>query len=241
MKKAEREAAWRDIARRVAHEIKNPLTPMKLSIEHLYDVYSNDKNGLKNNFADVLKKTRNIIINEIDKLNKIATEFSNFAKLSGRNYEETNLNEIIDEVISLYKSAPEIVFVESFDYNLKKIYADKQELNRVFQNLIKNSIQSINTSGKIELKTYQENEFIFAEVKDNGCGIEPAMLNNLFEPNFSTKSTGMGLGLAITKKSLDDMKATITFESKIDKGTKVIIKFYPFVENLKINSELSNE
>jgi len=241
LKKAEREAAWRDIARRVAHEIKNPLTPMKLSIEHLYDVYSNDKNGLKNNFTDVLKKTRNIIINEIDKLNKIATEFSNFAKLSGRNYEETNLNEIIDEVVSLYKSAPEIVFVESFDYNLKKIYADKQELNRVFQNLIKNSIQSINTSGKIELKTYQENEFIFAEVKDNGCGIEPAMLNNLFEPNFSTKSTGMGLGLAITKKSLDDMKATITFESKIDKGTKVIIKFYPFVENLKINSELSNE
>lgn len=225
LKKAEREAAWKDIARRVAHEIKNPLTPMKLSIQHLYDVYNN---GNQNNFSEVLKKTRTIIINEIDKLNKIATEFSNFAKLSGRNYEETDLNEVIEEVVSLYRLAPNVVFKEYLDKSIGSIFADKQELNRVFQNLIKNSIQAIGDSGIIEVKTYLNGEYILAEVTDNGSGIEPSVLKSLFEPNFSTKSTGMGLGLAITKKSLDDMKAVIHFESNINSGTKAIIKFKPY-------------
>ena len=229
LKKAEREAAWRDIARRVAHEIKNPLTPMKLSIEHLYDIYKDD---VKNNFPEVLKKTRTLIINEIDKLNKIATEFSNFAKLSGRNYAETDLNEVIGEVVSLYKLSPDIEFRETLDAGIDKIFADRQELNRIFQNLIKNSIQAISSKGVIEIKTYKNDEFVFAEVSDNGSGMDSLMLNNLFEPNFSTKSTGMGLGLAITKKSLDDMKAGIKFESKIDVGTKAKLNFIPYNSNM---------
>ncbi|MEO6695045.1 MAG: ATP-binding protein [Ignavibacteria bacterium] len=225
LKKAEREAAWRDIARRVAHEVKNPLTPMKLSIQHLYDVFTN---GNRNNFPEVLKKTRNIIINEIDKLNNIATEFSNFAKLSGRKYEETDLNEVIEEVISLYTSAPDIEFKKELDKNTGTVFADRQELNRVFQNLIKNSIQAIDESGVIEVKTYRNGSFIYTELIDNGSGIEPSIMKNLFEPNFSTKSTGMGLGLAITKKSIDDMKAEIIFESDLNTGTRVKIKFLPF-------------
>ncbi len=228
LKKAEREAAWRDIARRVAHEIKNPLTPMKLSIQHLFDVYNN---GNKNNFPDVLKKTRNIIINEIDKLNRIATEFSNFAKLSGKNYEEVDLNEVIGEVVSLYKLAPDIEFRETLDANIGKIYADRQELNRVFQNLIKNSIQAIENDGVIEIRTYRSGEFIAAEITDNGSGIDTSIMKDLFEPNFSTKSTGMGLGLAITKKTLDEMKAVISFDSSLNKGTKVTIRFIPYINN----------
>jgi len=228
LKKAEREAAWRDIARRVAHEIKNPLTPMKLSIQHLDEVYNNT-NGNKDNFPEVLKKTRNIIINEIDKLNNIATEFSDFAKLSGKNYEKVDVNEIIEEVVSLYRLAPDIDFRISLSRGLDKIYADKHELNRVFQNLVKNSIQSIETEGIVEIKTYvykeADGDFIMAEISDNGCGIEESLMENLFKPNFSTKSTGMGLGLAIAKKSLDDMKAEIKFENNISKGTKVILKF----------------
>ncbi|MDQ3193630.1 MAG: ATP-binding protein, partial [Bacteroidota bacterium] len=225
LKKAEREAAWRDIARRVAHEIKNPLTPMKLSIQHLYEVYNN---GNKDNFTDVLKKTRNIIINEIDKLNRIATEFSAFAKLSGTNYEETDLNEVIEEVVNLYRSAPDIEFRECLDKNIQNIFADKQELNRVFQNLIKNSIQAIDDNGIIELRTYSEGQCVVTEIIDNGSGIDPNIMKELFEPNFSTKSTGMGLGLAITKKTLDDMKADILFESTLNSGTKVIIRFNSF-------------
>lgn len=228
LKKAEREAAWRDIARRVAHEIKNPLTPMKLSIQHLDEVYNNG-NGNKDNFPEVLKKTRNIIINEIDKLNNIATEFSDFAKLSGRNYEVVNLNEIIEEVVSLYKLAPDIEFRISLSRSLYDISADRQELNRVLQNLVKNSIQAIETDGIIDIKTYDfkdvSGEYVMAEITDNGCGIEESVMDNLFKPNFSTKSTGMGLGLAITKKSLDDMKAEIKFENNVSKGTKVILKF----------------
>ena len=226
LKKAEREAAWRDIARRVAHEIKNPLTPMKLSIQHLFDVYNN---GNQNNFPEVLKKTRNIIINEIDKLNRIATEFSNFAKLSGKNYEETDLNEVIEEVVSLYRLAPDVEFKVSLDRNTGSIFADRQELNRVFQNLIKNSIQAIESDGKIEIITYRSGEFIVAEITDNGSGIDTSIMKDLFEPNFSTKSTGMGLGLAITKKTLDEMKAVISFESSLNKGTKVTIRFIPYI------------
>lgn len=230
LKRAEREAAWRDIARRVAHEIKNPLTPMKLSIQHLFDVYDSKS---PEEFSEVLKKTRNIIINEIDKLNKIATEFSNFAKLPGKNYTETDLNEIIREVVSLYKLSPNIDFVENLDDNIGKISADRQELNRVFQNLVKNSVQSIGDRGIIEISTRGNGEYIVAEVKDNGCGIDPSIMKNLFDPNFSTKTTGMGLGLSISKKSLDDMKAEINFESSPNEGTKVILKF------VKLNSKIA--
>lgn len=222
LKRAEREAAWRDIARRVAHEIKNPLTPMKLAIQHMYSLYKNNPTA---EFEEVLGKTKNMIVNEIDKLNRIATEFSNFAKLPRRNYEFLNINQIVDDVISLYSLEPKVDFVKSLMPNLPDIYGDKQELNRVFQNLIKNSVQAIYESGTVEVKSFFSDGFVYVKVNDNGCGIEPEILSKLCEPNFSTKSQGMGLGLAITKKTLDDMKAFISFESKVDEGTTVTIKF----------------
>ncbi len=228
LKKIEREAAWRDIARRVAHEIKNPLTPMKLSIQHLYDMYASPG---KEDFENSLKKTRDIIIKEIDKLNRIATEFSDFAKLPGKDYESTDLNEVIEEVVSLYSRSKDITFQRSLDPLIDRIWADKQELNRVFQNLIKNSIQAIDERGEIQVKTYRSNGRIVAEVIDNGCGIDPEIMAHLFEPNFSTKSTGMGLGLAITKKSLDEMKAEIKFQSNNGRGTRALIKFMPLNGN----------
>jgi len=222
LKKAEREAAWRDIARRVAHEIKNPLTPMKLSIQHLYNLYL--ENDVEE-YGKVLKKTKDLIINEIDKLNKIASAFYDFAKLPKRNYESVNINEILDDVISLYSLDDKVEFVRKLDTKVPKILADKQELNRIFQNLIKNSIQSFRDNGKIILKTYDSESGVIFEIIDNGCGIESDIANKLFEPNFSTKTTGMGLGLAITKKSLDDMKAKIFISSKLNEGTTVKIEF----------------
>ena len=96
---------------------------------------------------------------------------------------------------------------------------------RIFQNIIKNAVQSISTKGEIIVKTYSDKENVFVEITDNGCGIEPEILDKLCEPNFSTKSQGMGLGLAITKKTLDDMKASISFESTLSAGTTVKIKF----------------
>lgn len=224
LKRAEREAAWRDIARRVAHEIKNPLTPMKLSIQHLQEMYIT---GRKEEFAGLLKKTKDIIIKEIDKLNHIASEFSDFAKMPRRNYERTSINEVIEEVVSLYSRADNVTFRKSLDPSAGDVWADKQELNRVFQNLIKNSLQAIEENGLIEVKTYRDNGKVVAEIKDNGTGIDPGILEHLFIPNFSTKSTGMGLGLAITKKSLDDMKAEIRFLSNPGRGTTAIMMFIP--------------
>lgn len=222
LKKAEREAAWRDIARRVAHEIKNPLTPMKLSIQHLFSIY---KNGPDDEFRDVLEKTKVLIVNEIDKLNRIATEFSSFAKLPRRNYEFLNINIILDDVVSLYSLEPNIEFVKSLSANIPEIYGDKQELNRAFQNILKNAVQSISGRGKIAVESKSVGKSVYVLVSDDGCGIEPEILSKLCEPNFSTKSQGMGLGLAITKKTLDDMKASIFFESKINEGTVVTVKF----------------
>jgi nitrogen fixation/metabolism regulation signal transduction histidine kinase len=225
LKRAEREAAWRDIARRVAHEIKNPLTPMKLSIQHLFNIY---KEKRTENFEEVLGKTKQLITSEIDKLNHIATEFSNFAKLPRKIYERVNVNIIFDDVISLYSLDPNVEFVRNLSKDIKDVYGDKQELNRAFQNIIKNAVQSLNDNGKIEVKSYSSDGYVFIEVKDNGCGIEPDILDKLCEPNFSTKSQGMGLGLAITKKTLDDMHATISFESILDKGTTVKLKFIAY-------------
>jgi len=223
--KAEREATWRDIARRVAHEIKNPLTPMKLSIQHLYNLY---KEKRTDNFEEVLGKTKEMITNEIDKLNHIATEFSNFAKLPRKNYEKICVNTILDDVISLYSLDPDVEFVKNLKSDIKGIYGDAQELNRAFQNIIKNAVQSVSKNGRIEIKSYSSGGFVFVEVKDDGCGIEPDILDKLCEPNFSTKSQGMGLGLAITKKTLDDMKAAISFESELNKGTTVKLKFMAY-------------
>jgi two-component system, NtrC family, nitrogen regulation sensor histidine kinase NtrY len=222
LKKAEREAAWRDIARRVAHEIKNPLTPMKLSIQHLYNMFLEKD---MESFEKVLIKTRDLITVEIDKLNKIATAFSDFAKLPRRNYEPMNINDVLEDIISLYSLDKKIEFVKDLSPGLHLISADRLEMNRVFQNLIKNAVQSIRHKGRVEVKSWNDGDFVIVVISDNGHGIEPDILNKLFEPNFSTKSTGMGLGLTISKKSLDDMKARISISSKVNEGTKVEIRF----------------
>lgn len=221
LKRAEREATWRDIARRVAHEIRNPLTPMKLAIQHLYNQYKNRKSE---DFAEILDKTKNLIVNEIDKLDYIATEFSNFAKMPQRNYEALNINSILDEVIELYATNQNIRFEKKLE-STALILADRQELNRAFQNIIKNAVQAIVDEGVIKIHTYDFSNTVICEIEDNGYGIDEEIIGKLFEPNFSTKSKGMGLGLAITKKTLDDMKASIKIESEKNKGTLVRIQF----------------
>jgi len=221
LKRAEREATWRDVARRVAHEIRNPLTPMKLAIQHLYNQYKNRKSE---DFSEILEKTKKLIVNEIDKLDYIATEFSNFAKMPQRNYEQLNINHILNEVIELYASTQNIKFEKKLEAT-SSILADKQELNRAFQNIIKNAVQAITDEGIIKIRTFNSSNYVICEIEDNGCGIDKEIIDKLFEPNFSTKSKGMGLGLAITKKTLDDMKALIKIESEKGKGTLVRIQF----------------
>jgi len=227
LKKAERESAWRDIARQVAHEIKNPLTPMKLAMQHLYHSYMHGSND----FKSVLKMTNNLIIDQIETLNKIATEFSDFAKLPSRNYQPLNIDEILQDVVRLFNVEKKINLNQNIAGKKSEVMGDKDEVKRVLINIIRNSIHAIDEkvcnrkNGVITIESTQSNGFFSIKVKDNGIGMDEQTLQQLFEPYFSTKSTGMGLGLVISKKIIDDMKGRIFVRSEINKGTEVEIKF----------------
>lgn len=228
LKKAEREGAWRDIARQVAHEIKNPLTPMKLAMQHLYYAYTHGSND----FKSVIQTTNKLIIEQVETLNKIATEFSNFAKLPSRNYELLDINEILNDVVKLMNTNGKIHLKgESVNDGKKYILGDKDEVRRALINIIKNSMQAVEenenvgSDGYVNIHTVRNNGYYSVRIKDNGVGMDDETQQKLFEPYFSTKSSGMGLGLVITKKILDDMKAKIFVKSKQGEGTEVEIRF----------------
>jgi signal transduction histidine kinase len=227
LKKAEREGAWRDIARQVAHEIKNPLTPMKLAMQHLYHAYTT---GSKD-FKSIVEKTNKLIIEQVETLNRIATEFSNFAKLPSRNYEMLNMDELLHDVKQLMDTGGKINLKLEKYQREEFVMGDKDEIKRALINIVKNSIQAIEEkeltdgNGKIDIEGLRNNGYYSVKIKDNGVGMDEITQNQLFEPYFSTKSSGMGLGLVITKKILDDMNAEIKVKSKPDTGTEVEISF----------------
>lgn len=227
LKKAEREGAWRDIARQVAHEIKNPLTPMKLAMQHLYYAYTHGSND----FRSIIQTTNKLIIDQVETLNRIATEFGNFAKLPGKNYELLNINEIIQDVVKLMDTKGKVELKLNPDVNSELVMGDKDEVKRALINIIKNALQAVeenedkDNSGLVKVESTRNNGFYSLKVCDNGVGMDDETQNKLFEPYFSTKSSGMGLGLVITKKILDDMKAKIKVQSSSNKGTEVEIKF----------------
>lgn len=218
---SERESAWREMAKQVAHEIKNPLTPMKLSIQHL-------ERSVVDNPADLperIKRTAKTLVEQIDTLTNIANEFSSFAKMPKANDQQLNLIEILETVIDLYKKEQvEIVF----DNQLEKealIVADKDQLNRMFSNLIKNAIQAIpeNQQGKINVSASCKKNYYTITITDNGSGIPKELQEKIFTPNFTTKTTGMGLGLAMVKNMVENLNGTIDFTTS-DKGTSFKIE-----------------
>lgn len=227
LKKAEREGAWRDIARQVAHEIKNPLTPMKLAMQHLYYAYTHGSND----FRSIIQTTNKLIIDQVETLNRIATEFSNFAKLPSRNYELLNMNEILEDVVRLMDTGGKISLKLDPLVDKEMVMGDKDEVKRALINIIKNSMQAIDEledsrkSGKVNVESLRKNGFYSVKIRDNGVGMDDDTQQKLFEPYFSTKSSGMGLGLVITKKILDDMKAHIKVNSSRSAGTEVEINF----------------
>ncbi|MCK9255815.1 MAG: ATP-binding protein [Bacteroidales bacterium] len=220
---SERETAWREMAKQIAHEIKNPLTPMKLSVQHLERAYD-----LKDeNWEETYKKVSKILIEQIDILSTIASEFSNFAKMPASKKEVVNIVEIIKNSIQLFENTEDINF--EFKANIKTegfIYADKEQVLRVFTNLIKNSTQAIPKERKglilIEISDLEKSYII--KVVDNGTGISKQMIPKIFQPNFTTKSGGMGLGLSMVKSLLISNNATIYFETKENIGTEFIIE-----------------
>ena len=226
--RSEREGAWREMARQVAHEIKNPLTPMKLSVQYLEKAWNENAPGWETR----LKRFSQTMIEQIEALSSIAAEFSTFAQMPATQNEVLDLNEVLQSVMALYDNFPSISYTYYPGSTRKYILADRKQLYRVFTNLINNAIQAIegNKTGHIRLSLIQENDFSKVTIEDNGIGIPPDQFDKVFLPNFTTKSGGMGLGLAIVRNIVTEAGGRITFVSQKNDGTIFTINF-PVKEN----------
>ena len=215
--KSEREMAWREMAKQVAHEIKNPLTPMKLSVQQLLRTF--DPNDPKS--EEKLKKVANSIVEQIDALTKIANEFSNFAKMPNPSEEKVDLVALANGVVEVFTTSDSIEI--NLEANKEQIFllADKDQFVRVFNNLIKNAIQAIpqGEKGLIKISLEAKSGEVKVAVSDNGIGIEESKQGKIFVPYFTTKSTGTGLGLAMVKQIIENHKGSIDFESEVGRGT----------------------
>ena len=213
----ERENAWREMARQVAHEIKNPLTPMRLNIEYLQILWDRKDPKFEENF----KETLSSLLEQIETLSKIATAFSDYAKLPENSPTTFDIVELLKNTIKLYDVDKNITF--SLFYNEKdnwQIFADKNNLGRVFGNIIKNAIQAIgNKPGHIDIRIRNCKIDYRIDIIDNGCGIKEEDKKKIFLPNFTTKSSGMGVGLSVAHDIIERMGGTIRFKSDEGIGT----------------------
>ena len=221
--RSERESAWQEMARQVAHEINNPLTPMKLSIQYLQRI----KELNSENFDDYFHRVSTTLVEQIDALSLIASSFSDFAKMPMINDELIELNQKLEEVMLLFQNMSNVsVSLNILSEGPIWIVADKDQLGRAIINLVKNGIQAIprDRTGVLNVKLYKDELWSYISIADNGIGIPADLHDKLFEPSFTTKSSGMGLGLAIAKKIVENFKGEIWFESIRDVETTFYIK-----------------
>ena len=230
---SERHKAWENVARKLAHEIKNPLTPIQLSIDRIKEKYLNKIDQKDNSFSDYL----NTITKQIKDIENLLNEFSDFARMPKAILKKIDLNSLISRSINLHESGhADIKFSFLREKSLHYIKGDEEQLNRVFVNLIKNSIESINEKksknadfkGKIDVEIKEDSDYIYATIVDNGVGFDQIDKTKMLTPYFTTKKKGTGLGLAIVSKVISDHNSTILFNS-INNGAKVEIiipKYY---------------
>jgi signal transduction histidine kinase len=229
--RSEREIAWREMAQQVAHEIKNPLTPMRLSVQHLKRAWEANRAD----WSEYLEKFSKNLIEQIDNLSQIAGAFSDFASMPHPQRSELRMDLLVHQVADLYKDFKNVnISVEIDDRHAPYfIYADKQQMTRVLHNLIKNSIQAIGEKpeGEIAISiTRKEDQYILS-ISDNGIGIDPDKADQIFRPSFTTKSSGMGLGLAIVRSIIESFDGRIDFTSDRGKGTSFYLYLPVFQHN----------
>ena len=216
-KQSERESAWREMAKQVAHEIKNPLTPMKLSIQYLmHTAKANPKE-----VESMLQRVSQTMVEQIDGLTRIATEFSNFAKMPKPDNAVFVLNDAVQSVFNLFSDNPDATMHLQLPTQAISVFADRDQIIRVLNNLIKNALQAIpgGRSGNIQVFLTATATRALIQVRDNGSGISPAMRDKVFHPNFTTKSSGTGLGLAMCKSIVEAAEGRIWFESETGNGS----------------------
>ncbi|MFT5293650.1 MAG: two-component system nitrogen regulation sensor histidine kinase NtrY [Flavobacteriales bacterium] len=221
--RSERESAWREMAKQVAHEIKNPLTPMKLRIQYLQRAMD-DKDP---DWEDKFKNTAVSLINQIDTLTNIANEFSNFAQMPKAKEQNIELSAVIEDAIQIFSLESDVEMTFTTQTEHTNITADKDQILRVFNNLLKNAIQAIPVDRKGEISIYlkEYNGMVKVEIQDNGSGVPEEIQENIFIPNFTTKSKGMGLGLAMVKNIIENHGGEIWFKTKKDEGTTFYLTF----------------
>jgi nitrogen fixation/metabolism regulation signal transduction histidine kinase len=218
--KTERESAWREMAKQVAHEIKNPLTPMKLSVQHLlrsYDV-EDPKGSLEK-----IKKVVEGVIEQIDGLARIANEFSNFARMPEPQKEPHDFVQLIQNAVVVFQGNDKYQLEFKTEFKGKIIPVDKDQMVQVLNNLIKNAIQSFQNRGhgkiQVILEKNEDKKVLLVSVKDDGCGIGPENKKRIFIPRFTTKSTGSGIGLSLVKQIIENHGGEVSFSSKESEGS----------------------
>lgn len=225
LKRSEREIAWRELARQIAHEIKNPLTPMKLNIQYLIRAKAENREQFEEKFEDISSG----LIQQIDTLDRVAEMFTDMAKSNTNNFVAVNLIDIINSMIKLYDKS------ENVEFNLVKDGSDEdfytrgteKNLTQIFNNLIKNSLEAISKkdNGLISISIESSESYLNVKFMDNGGGIPEKMKDMVFTPYFTTRTTGTGLGLAIVKSLITGMGGNIKLEKSDENGTVFLIKF----------------
>jgi len=211
----EREQAWREMAKQVAHEIKNPLTPMQLTVQNFQRKYNPaDSNNIQkvNDFCESM-------IQQIDTMNTVASAFSNFASMPAQQNETVDLVKMIPLALEIFNK--DYIFFNCSEKQIQ-VHIDRTQLIRIINNLVKNAIQAIpedQENKKIEIQLFTKENLIYIQVTDNGKGIEPEFAERIFEPKFTTKSSGMGLGLGIIKNIIENYNGHISFTSVPHQGT----------------------
>lgn len=239
MVRLEREGAWREMARQVAHDIKNPLTTMKLSMQQLERVSNNPEQA-----AAYLRKAITRLIEQIDSLAQIASEFSMFANIDIKQRDPVKLNEMVESVFDLFSEQRNVDMKLTPSTENFTILGDKNHLIRVFNNLVINAIQSIpsDREGKIQVSVFRQDRMAVVKISDNGGGIPPEIRQRVFEPNFTTKTSGSGLGLAICRKIIEGHDGDIRFETRDNEGTDFFVElpisaFEPVGKRALVESE----
>ncbi len=222
----EREQAWREMARQIAHEIKNPLTPMRLSIQHMMRL---KEQGVKD-WPKRFDALANSLIEQIDILSDAAGEFSSFSRFYSEELASFDLNSLVKEQIILFNTRDNIVLTFESNVSQAPVSARKTQLTRVFVNLISNAFQSVEPkeSGRIDVVLNRGDKYYEVAVHDDGEGVPESLTHRLFKPNFTTKSGGTGLGLAICRSIMEQSQGSISYRRSERLGGACFVVYIPF-------------
>lgn len=227
---SQRQSAWREMAKQIAHEIKNPLTPIKLNLQYLIRA----KKANTPDWDTLFEKFAETLIDQVNALSNIATEFSNFAKMPVGQFDHVVMNRVIQDAANLFAAYQNIKIEQRLPSEDIIVFADREQLARVLVNLVKNAVQAIGRkdNGIIIISMTRAEKTLLLTVEDNGVGILPEVESKLFTPNFTTKSGGMGLGLAISKGIIEGIGGKVWFETSYGNGTTFFVELPVFMSSI---------